>query len=39
MVKWVNLAVNIQFTHPSGNQLGILRSEIDDQDLLMHVQK
>lgn len=38
MMKRMNFAVYIQFTNPSGDQLGVLRSEINDQDRLVHAQ-
>src|SRR5210317_1317358 len=32
-IKRMQLAVDMRFTHPSGNQLGVLRSEVEDQNL------
>src|ERR1700683_2227746 len=31
-VVWMNLAIDARFTHPSGNELSVLRAKIEDQD-------
>jgi hypothetical protein len=35
----MDLAVNIEFTDPAGDQLGVLRAEIKDQDCFFHAAK
>ncbi|MFM2249735.1 MAG: hypothetical protein RLZZ358_662, partial [Bacteroidota bacterium] len=31
--------VHIEFAHASGNELGVLGTEIEDEDLLSHAQR
>ena len=39
VVKWLDFTENIQLPDASGNQLGILGTEIEDQDVVLHGQK
>jgi hypothetical protein len=32
----MQLAVNAGFAHPAGNQLGVLGTEIENEDFLVH---
>jgi hypothetical protein len=35
-VKRMELAVDVAFPHPPRDQLGVLRTEIEDEDFLVH---
>src|SRR6218665_2182575 len=39
MIKGVNFAIYIELAHPSGDELGVLRTEVKNQDLVSHAQK
>src|SRR5690349_24477625 len=36
LVKWVDFAINIEFSNPTGDQLCVLGTKIQDQNLLWH---
>ncbi len=38
LVKWVDFTVDVQFANPPGNQLSVLGTEVQDENLLWHAQ-
>lgn len=36
MIEWLNFAVDVKFSDPTADELGILRTKIEDKNLVLH---